>query len=73
MTNRQANGAKLPKLTAGQINALQWCELNDLHHPFVGHGIYRSLVIRGYLRPCRGGYELTPEGKALVARIVVET
>jgi hypothetical protein len=64
---RAGNGSKLPPLTATQIDALK--RLNDIE--ITPHGVYRSLVIRGYLRPVKMGYQLTPEGRAYIAAKVI--
>jgi len=37
----------------------------------IPNGVYRSLVIRGLLRPCRGGYEITAAGRREIEKMSV--
>lgn len=63
MTSRQANGSKFKPLSEAQISVLKW-HTTPSHIPLdLPWGVYRSLIIRGYLRRYHGGYELTPEGR----------
>ena len=54
---------KYLRLTSTQLTVLS-CHRDKPERAVlpVPHGVYRSLVIRGLLRPWHGGYELTPEG-----------
>ncbi len=67
MPTRQANGARFKPLTATQLDALKWHTM--YYSPSSMHGVYRSLIIRGYLRPHKYGYELTPEGRKCVESV----
>jgi hypothetical protein len=37
----------------------------------IEHGVWRSLIRRGYLEHVRGGWRITPEGKTVVAEGIV--
>lgn len=50
------------RLTEAQISVLKFHTLITGRLETVPHGVYRSLIIRGYLRPHKLGYEITPEG-----------
>lgn len=60
------------QLSRGQLLVLQaaaqvdYLSFRAQRQTNLRHGTWRSLVIRGYLRPVPSGWEITPEGRRLL-------